>query len=81
MKTESVVKEYVRGLSDDDLQYLHTRLKQRLGGDLAEAGDFMDKNPEMVQFFSNSDGSMDWFDRLDLVENAINKEMEKRENK
>jgi len=35
----------------------------------------------MVQFFSNSDGSMDWFDRLDLVENAINKEMEKRENK
>jgi len=68
-------------LSDDDLQYLHTRLKQRLGGDLAEAGDFMDKNPEMVQFFSNSDGSMDWFDRLDLVENAINKEMEKRENK
>ena len=74
---DSVVKEYVEKLSDENLQYLHTRLKQRLGGDLAEACDFMDQNAEMAAFFASSGGTADWFDRIDLVEKAINKEMEK----
>ncbi len=78
MKTELVVTEYVGRLSDDDLRYLYVRFQQRLGGDLEEACNFMAKDQEVEKFLSSSNGSMDWFDRVDLCGETVDKEWNKR---
>jgi hypothetical protein len=78
MKPETIVREYAQRLSNEDLQYLYVRLQQRLGGDLGEACDFMAQDKEMDKLLSSSNGSYDWYDRIDLTTKSVEKEMKKR---
>ena len=62
-----LVRGYIRRLSDDDFIFLHTRLSQRLGNDVAEAVNFMEKTPEMDRWFSTSVDAIDLYDMVDIV--------------
>ena len=62
-----LVRAYVRRLSDADFIFLHTRLSQRLGNDVADAIDFMEKSPEVDRWFSTSTGANGLYDMVDVV--------------
>jgi hypothetical protein len=46
---ESVVKDYVSGLNEEDLRFLFSRLSERMFGDLSEAINHMDKCNEIAK--------------------------------
>ena len=62
-----LVRGYIRRIPDDDFIFLHTRLTQRLGGDVAESVIFMEKMPEMDRWFSTAAGANDLYDMVDIV--------------
>lgn len=62
-----LVRVYIRRLADDDFIFLHTRLSQRLGNDVADAVNFMEKLPEMDRWFSTSASANDLYDMVDIV--------------
>jgi len=73
-----IVKEYVKRLSDDDLQFLNIRLSNRLGGDVGEAVELLQKNTEVDKWLASSNNAMEFFDMLDLVEQHLQHENQKR---
>lgn len=77
-KPEVYLKEFCVKLSDDNLRFLHGRLSQRLGGDLAEAVDFLGGIREIDKWFSSASSCSDFYDMVDQVFFAVNKEHEKR---
>jgi hypothetical protein len=77
-KPEVYLKEFCLKLSDDNLRFLHGRLSQRLGGDLAEAVDFLGGIREIDKWFSTASTCNDFYDMVDHIFFAVNKEHEKR---
>lgn len=75
---KSILVEYFRDLSDDDLRYLGLRLNDRVGSDLAEVLNFMSRKTSADYVFSCAMGSKDLYDSLDTAQEVINKEAEKR---
>lgn len=78
MKEETLVTEYAKRLSDQDLQWLFARFQQRIGGDLEEACDFIAQDKDMDRFFAASSGAEDWYAKVDLVSKLLNKETIRR---
>jgi hypothetical protein len=79
-KPEVYLKEYYSKLSDDNVKFLVGRLNQRLGGDLAEAVDFLSNIREIDKWLSSASDSYEFYDMIDLINNAANKEHERRMN-
>jgi len=77
-KPEVYLKEFCLKLSDDNLRFLHGRLSQRLGGDLAEAVDFLGGIREIDKWFATASTCNDFYDMVDHIFLAVNKEHEKR---
>jgi len=77
-KPEVYLKEFCLKLSDDNLRFLHGRLSQRLGGDLAEAVDFLGGIREIDKWFATASTCNDFYDMVDHIFFAVNKEHEKR---
>jgi len=65
--TVDLVRGYIRRLNDDDVTFLHSRLSQRLGNDVADAVGFIEKTPEMDRWFATSDDADDLYDMVDVV--------------
>jgi len=77
-KNTDNLKEYLKKLNDDDLKYLGARLSQRLGGDMAEAVDLMQKNQEVDHWLRSAGDSDEFFDMMDLVDDLVQQETRKR---
>jgi len=77
-KPEVYLKEFCHKLSDDNLRFLHARLSQRLGGDVAEAVDFLGGIREIDKWFATASDCNEFYDMVDLVFFVVNKEHEKR---
>lgn len=77
-KTESVVKEYVRHLSDEDLDVLVEKLTQPVCGDRADVSVMFQKDKDLDKWLCQAKGAFEWFDKVDLIENQAVSEQEKR---
>lgn len=75
------IKEYARKLSDDDLYFVTTRLSQRVGADVAEVVEFMQRHQDVDHWLSSSKDANDFFDMIDAIDNIIENEFKRREKK
>jgi len=74
---KAAISEYLRTLNDEELTFLVTRLSDKLGGDVAEALNFMSKSPSMDTMFRNAQNSDEVFDLCDKVRDMIAKDHRK----
>lgn len=79
-KFTDVVKEYSRKLSDADLRYLLQRFHQRIGADVAEAIEFLQKNSDLDHWLSLAKSANDFFDMIDTIDHLLQTESRKRFN-
>jgi len=85
MRNDSLVKEYVRTLNDDELGYLLSRFTHRIAGDLADIAQFLSHDRDMDRWLStagskpNANGSAEFFAAIDSIEEAVRKEDALRE--
>lgn len=77
-KTDSVVKEYVRRLSDEDLDLMIQKLTQPVCGDRADVSLMFQKDKELDKWLCQAKGAFEWFDKVDLIENQAIQEQERR---
>ena len=77
-KIETLLKEYVSKLSEDNLKFLAGRFTQRLPGDLAEAIDFLSETAEMDRFLSSAKGAWEFYDMLDQVAKYVEFDYDRR---
>ena len=77
-KPEVYLREFCLKLSDDNLRSIHSKLSQRLSGDMAEAVDFLSGIREIDKWLSFAFDCNEFYDMIDLIYFAVNKEHEKR---
>lgn len=77
-KPEVYLKEYCAKLSDDNVRFLQSRLNQRLPGDLPEAVNFLAGVREIDKWLASATSNDGFFDMIDMVDFAVQKEHEKR---
>ncbi len=73
-----VVKEYSRKISDDDVRFLAMRLSQRIGADVAEAIELLQRNQELDHWLSLSKNANDLYDMIDLIDSTLQNEAKRR---
>jgi len=78
MKSDSVLREYVCKLSDEDLDYVAGRLGQKLFGDVADALTFCSQCPEVDRVLKDQSSSEDFYNTLDTLEFIVDKEVSRR---
>lgn len=74
----SLLKEYVKKLSIDDLNYLMIRLSQRFGSDLSEAAEMMQKDKELDRWLCASGNSSEWYNKIDKINDFVKVEIDRR---
>ena len=72
------LREYVRRLNDDDLKYLSTRMTYRVGSDLGEAVELIQKNQELDRWLAGAASCTAFFDMIDQLDGYIQQETKKR---
>ena len=77
-KKDTILKEFTRALSDDDLKWLLSRLNQRLGGDLGEAVEALQTNVEIDRLLAAANSSFGLYDLADEVAEYLDRELRKR---
>lgn len=77
-KMVDVSKEFVKKVNDDDLRFLHVRFSQRIGSDMAEAIQYLQRIPEMDRWLSTASTSQEFLGMVDHVENCIQNEFFRR---
>ena len=79
---DTMLKEYVRRLNDDDLRYLFSRYSQLLCGDRADAINFLSQAKDVDRWLSSASSSFELFNMVDelgeLVTEAYNAKFEDR---
>lgn len=75
---DHVIKEYVSTLNEDDLNFLFSRLSERLSGDLGEAVNHLDKHQEFAKWFHTAKNSNELYTMIDKIYTYIEKEHSKR---
>ena len=76
--SDSILTEYVRKLSDDDLSWLRLRCKQDVCGDKGEIANFLSRDKDVDRWLLTATGSDDFFDMLDLVGYHVQQENSRR---
>lgn len=79
-KKGDFLKEYAGRLTDENLRFLDTRLKQRLSGDLADAVTFLSSSSDMDRHLSFSKGADEFYDVLEAIQKQVEKEARRRHN-
>ena len=72
------IKEYARKLSDEDLRFLNMRLSQRIGADVAEAVELLQRNSDVDHWLGLSKSASDFYDMIDTVDVALQTEAKRR---
>ena len=79
MKNHSTtLREYSSRISDDDLKYLHTRLSQRLSGDVAEALQLLGRTSDVDRVFRDAGSGEGIYGAIDELQACLQREFEKR---
>lgn len=77
-KFQEALKDYSKRLSDDDLKWLSLRLVQRIGADVGEAIEYVQKNPELDHWLQMSNSASEFFDMVDQIDYQLQYELKKR---
>ena len=77
-KPDSMLKEYVRGLFDEDLEFLNMRVSQKFGGDLAEAAVLIQQTAAVDRWLTSANGSDEWYDMIDYLGEFLKREASRR---
>lgn len=78
-KPETVLRDFVTRASDESLKYLHGRLTQRLQGDNADVLDMLtEESEDFARLFGSAKTCWELFDMLDMVQDAVEKEVARR---
>ena len=75
----SIVKEYARRLSDEDLNMIIERSVQPVRGDRADISLLFQKDKEVDKWLCQAKGAFDWFDRVEMIEEAASAEITRRQ--
>lgn len=75
---ESVLREYVKSLSNDTLKVFHDKLTQRVSDDVADIVNEMSKNVEIHKLFSRTEDAFSFFDVVDAFGELIKRELSNR---
>jgi len=82
MINESVIKEFLRNNSDDEIRYLGMRLTERLQDDLAEVLNFISKsnarNVAIDEMFRSATSADELYDCCDAFRKLIVREADRR---
>jgi predicted transcriptional regulator len=74
----SLLKEYVKKLSVEDLNFLIVRLTQRLASDMSEAAELMQRDKDLDRWLCLSSNSQEWYDKIDKLQEFIKLELDRR---
>lgn len=77
-KYHDILRDYVKKLGDEDLKWINIRLSQRVGSDVAEVLQFVEKHPDMDRWLSLASTASDFFDMVDQVDQCVQQEVKKR---
>ena len=78
-KQDYVIKEIVRKIEDEDIRFLHMRLSQRIGGDLAESLILIqDSYQELHHLLSATPNAEAVYEIVDVVEKSVQEEWRRR---
>ncbi len=77
-KQNDGLRDYVRGLNDDDLRFLGIRLSQRLRGDVAEAMEFVQNHPDADHVLKAANDVDEFFETVDQLDYFVQQESRKR---
>ena len=66
-QTASMVRAYLRRLPDEDRTFLHTRLRERFGGDVGSAVIVMQKDAHIDRWLSTARSANELYDMVDIV--------------
>ena len=77
-QSDTILTEYVKRLSDEDLSWLRIRFKQDVCGDKADISCFLSRDREVDRWLYSATGADEFFDMLDLTANHVQQEYNKR---
>jgi len=77
-KPDTILREYTNRISDEDVKFLHTRLFQRLYGDIAEALQLMGKDAAMDRLLRDQQDGEKLYDTIDDLQNYLEQQFKKR---
>jgi RNA polymerase subunit RPABC4/transcription elongation factor Spt4 len=81
-KTDTLVKEYVRRISDDELRKVAKSISQKVAGDRAECAQIFERDKEVNRWLCSASSAEEWFDMVESIEEAAQEEYARRsENK
>jgi hypothetical protein len=72
------LREYIKKLNDDDLKFIGTRLSQRIGSDVGDAVEVIQRNSDMDRWLSSAVNADDFFEMVDQLDNCVQQEVRKR---
>lgn len=74
----TILAEFVRSLSEDDLRFLASRLTDRYSNDLSEALNFLSKHKRIDAIFRSTSTADELYDLCDSVRGISQKECDRR---
>lgn len=80
-KKDSVLREYVRALSEEDLKFLCSRLSHtygRRGGDVPHVVEFVQESAEMDRLFGSARDADHLYDLVDELQEYSEREIKRR---
>ena len=77
-KFNDVAKEFSKKCDDEDIKFLDVRLAQRIGQDVAEAVEFLQRHHDMDKWLGSATSADEFFDMLDNVGICMQTESKKR---
>lgn len=77
-KKDIVFKEYIRSLSDDDLNFISFMLDEKKSGDVGEVVEFLQEDPEIDEVFLTAENAYGLYDFIDEIQECVDRELTKR---
>ena len=72
--SDTLLKEYVRRLTDEDVRFLFSRFSQMLFGDRAEIVDFLSQTRDIDRHLQSATSSYELFNMVDAIGDLAKKE-------
>lgn len=80
-KKDSILREYVRALSEEDIKFLCSRLSHtygRRGGDVAAAVEFVEQSIDVDKLLGSAKDANGLYDIVDELQEYSEREMKRR---
>jgi len=76
--SDTLLREYVRRLTDEDLRFIFSRFSQMLFGDRAEIVEFLSETRDIDRYLQAATSSFELFNMVDQVGELAQKEYARR---